>query len=206
MNHQQKFEFRKAQIEQFVAKEFQSQFKGRKRISIRKRQRFMNQLTKKVSKRFGKDVMCLVDFTRNGFTTLISPPVSESTEKGKVHQSFTHPQVVYTTHCLDRFSERTQTTENCIVTLDAWLTEAMLTYGLHEGHLVSSSGVFAFEIDEDRMVIKTFINYELLSDSQIREFYGWDVVSVFSSDFIAEDLMESDIRLEEELPELPPTK
>jgi len=192
--------YKKALIEQFLKKEFDQYFGRGGRISIRKRQRFMERVTKKISKKFGKDVMCLVDFTKQGFVTLISPPHSESTDKGKLIKSFTHPQVVYTTHCVDRFSERAQTPDNCIVALDACLDEALLTYGIHPGHLVCSVGVFAYDVEAGRLIIKTFINFEMLSDEQIQKFYGVDVLSVFSQDIVAENAADSDIILADEFP------
>jgi len=192
--------YKKALIEQYLKKEFDRHFGRGGRISIRKRQRFMERVTKKISKKFGKDVMCLVDFTRQGFVTLISPPHSESTEKGKLIRSFAHPQVVYTTHCVDRFSERAQTTDNCIVALDACLDEALLTYGVHPGHLVCSVGVLAYEVEAGRLIIKTFINFEMLSDEQIQKFYDVDVLSIFSQDIIAENAADSDIIISDEFP------
>lgn len=187
MPEKRHFKFEKVQIENFVKREFEKSFKGAGRISIRKRQKFMSRIHKKVGKRFGKDVLCLVDFTRQGFVTLVSPSHQESTEKGKLYHSFVHPQVAYTGHCVDRFSERTGNTDNCIYLLDEYLEEAMLTFGLHDGHLVCRSGVFAYVVEQGRLIIKTFINSELLSDDQICEFYGWDVVSNFSPEFIAQE-------------------
>lgn len=194
--------YKKAMIEQFLKKEFDRYFGRGGRISIRKRQRFMERVTSKISKKFGKDVMCLVDFTKRGFVTLVSPPLSESTDKGKLTQSFTHPQVVYTTHCVDRFSERAQTTDNCIVALDVCLDEALLTYGIHPEHLVCSVGVFAFDVEAGRLILKTFISFEMLSDDQIQNFYGVDVLSVFSQDIISENVADSDIILSDEFPAL----
>ncbi|NIR52088.1 MAG: hypothetical protein GWN44_03115 [Calditrichae bacterium] len=197
------FAFKKAQVENFVKKEFQRYFGRGGRISIRKRQRFMARVTQKVGKKFGKDILCLVDFTKQGFVSLISPSKMESTGKGKLYQSFTHPQVVYTTHCIDRFSERTHTTDNCIITLDSYLDEALLTYGLHEGYLVCSKGVFAFELENDRLVIKTYINFELLSDEQIKKFYSHDLAMFLTPDMISEDAASSDIIMVDELPTKP---
>jgi len=198
------FAYKKAQIEQFLKKEYQRQFGRGGRISIRKRQRFMDRVTRKVSKRFGKDVLCLVDFTKQGFVTLVSPPQIESTDKGRLSQSFVHPQVAYTTHCIDRFSERTRTTDNCIIALDAHLEEALLTFGQFEGHLVCSAGVFAYEMEKDRLVIKTFINFELLSDEQIRKYYRDNIASMLTADVVAEDALESDIIMMDEVPESSP--
>jgi hypothetical protein len=130
----------------------------------------------------------------------VSPSHTESTDKGKLFKSFTHPQVAYTSHCVERFSERTETTENCIITLDSYLDEALLTYGLHDGYLVCSQGVFAHLIEDDRLIIKTYINFELLSDDQIREFYTHDMASFLTPDIISEEAAASDIILMDELP------
>ncbi len=200
MPEKRHFKFEKVQIENFLKKEFEKSFKGAGRISIRKRQKFMNRINKKVGKQFGKDVLCLVDFTRQGFVTLVSPSHQESTDKGKLYHSFIHPQVAYTSHCIDRFSERTGAGDNCIILLDEFFEEAMLTFGLHDGYLVCRSGVFAYVVEQDRLVIKTFINSEMLSDDQIREFYGWDVVANFSPDCITQEMDDADFRVQEEPP------
>ena len=90
------FELKKVQIEKYLHAEYQRKFRTNARISIRKRQRFMDGVTKKISKKFGKDVLCLVDFDKRGFVTLISPAQTESTDKGKLFKSFSLPQVFYT--------------------------------------------------------------------------------------------------------------
>ena len=181
------FEFKKFQIENFLKEEFEKTFRGSARISIRKRQKFMQRVTKKVGKRFGKDVLCLVDFTKQGFTTLVSPSRHESTEKGRLYHSYLHPQVAYTTHCIDRFSERTETAENVIIILDGYLNDALLTFGLHDGFLVCRAGVLAYVLEEERLVIKTFIASSMLSEEQIREFYGWDAVSSLTPEMITDN-------------------
>ena len=71
------FEFKKVQIEKFVKTEYAKTFRRAARISMRKRQRFMEDVTKKVGKKFGKDVLCLVDFSKEGFTTLVYPAHTE---------------------------------------------------------------------------------------------------------------------------------
>ena len=200
MTKDRHFAFKKAQVEGFVKKEFQRYFGRGGRISIRKRQRFMERITQKVGKKFGKDILCLIDFTKQGFVSLVSPAHTESTDKGKLFKSFTHPQVAYTSHCVERFSERTETTDNCIITLDSYLDEALLTYGLHDGYLVCSQGVFAHLIEDDRLIIKTYINFELLSDDQIRKFYTHDMASFLTPDIISEEAAASDIILMDELP------
>jgi len=75
-----------------------------------------------------------------------------------------------------------------------------LTYGLHDGYLVCSHGVFAYGIEDDRLIIKTYINFELLSDDQIRKYYTHDMASFLTPDMISEDAAASDIILMDELP------
>lgn len=202
MTQDKDYAYKKFQIEQFLKKEYQKQFGNSGRISIRKRQKYMTRVTQKVAKKFGKDVLCLVDFNRRGFVTLVSPSKSLSTDKGKLYASFTHPQIGYTTHCIDRFSERTDTTDNCIITLDSYLDEALLTFGHHEGNLVCSAGMFAYDIENEGLVIKTFVAADMLSDKQVREFYGHDVLSrLLSGEYVSEEYDESDIVLVDELPD-----
>jgi len=192
------FEFKKVQIEKYLKTEFEKKFRKNARISVRKRQKFMRDVTRKASKKFGKDVLCLVDFNRRGFVSIVSPAHSESTDKGKLVRSFAHPQIFYTTHCVDRFSERTETLENCVLSLDAYMEQALLTYGEQEGYLTCPVGVFAYAVENDRLVIKTFINFELLSEGQILKFYGPGTVSVISEEYLADDFDESDFRLVDE--------
>ena len=51
------FNYKKSQIESFVKMEFQKKFRSKAKISIRKRQKFIDEMTKKVTKRFGKDIL-----------------------------------------------------------------------------------------------------------------------------------------------------
>ena len=192
------FRFKKVQIENFVKAEYRKKFRTKSRISVRKRQKFMDEVTRKVSKKFGKDVMCLVDFTKNGFVTVVSPARTESTDKGKLFQSFSHPPVYYTTHCIDRFSQRTETTENCIVTLDAYMQDALLSFGEHEGHLTCPAGVFAYEVENDRLIVKTYINFDMLSEEQIKKFYGPGMIHTFPEEFFANTAEDSDFILMDE--------
>lgn len=201
MVQKREFAFKKAQIEQFLKKEYNRQFGRGGRISVRKRQRFMSRVSQKVGKRFGKDVLCLIDFSRGGFVTLVSPAHTESTDKGRLFQSFIHPQVAYTSHCVERFSERTDTTDNCIIALDDYLHDGLLTFGEHKEYMICNAGIFAYVIEDERLIIKTFINFEMLSDSQIREFYGSRVLSMMTEDVITEEALESDIILGEEEPD-----
>ena len=59
--------------------------------------------------------------------------------------------------------------------LDALLGEAILTFGENEGYLSCSEGVFAYEFENERLIVKTFINSGLLSDDQIKQFYGLEL-------------------------------
>ncbi|MDA1108414.1 MAG: hypothetical protein O3A78_01145 [Nitrospinae bacterium] len=198
MNKDREFEFKKVQIESFLKVAFQKKFGRNSRVSIRKRQKFMDEITRKVSKKFGKDVLCLVDFTKQGFVTLVSPARKISTEKGKLTQSFTHPQVFYTSHCIDRFSQRTKTEANCVVFLDSFMNDALLSYGENEGNLTCPTGVFAYELENDRLIVKTFVNFELLSAAQIKKFYGPGMISTFPEEFLTDEATESDFIIGDE--------
>ena len=199
MTSKKEFDYKKSQIEKFLKTEFQKRFRTKARISIRKRHKFMTEMTRKIGKKFGKDVLFLVDFSKQGFVTLVSPSRTESTEKGRLYQSFAHPQVFYTSHCVDRFSQRTDTAENCIIALDAFIVEALLTFGENEGFLTGSHGIFAYEIETDRLVIKTYIPAEMLSEEQIRTFYGPGMIAALSRDFLAEEDDESDFIIADEV-------
>jgi len=192
------FQYKKAQIENFLKREFKRKFGRNKRVSVRKRRKFMTEVTQKIARKFGKDVLCLVDFNKQGFVSLVSPSKTQSTDKGKLFQSFTHMNVSYTSHCIERFSQRTKTTENCVITLDGYMNDALLTYGQHDGFLICPAGVFAYELENERMVVKTYINYELLSSQQVKEFYGSDSIWHFPQELIAENVFESDIILSDE--------
>ena len=192
------FSYKKSQIEDFLKSEFKKKFRSSAKISIRKRQKFIAEMTQKVSKRFGKDILFLIDFSKGGFCAVMSPVQSESTDKGKLNQSFSHPQVLYTSHCIDRFSERMNTHDNCIVQLDVYLNEAILSFGENEGYLACSEGVFAYEFDNGRLIIKTFLNFELLSDDQIKQFYGSGMISMLPSEYTAENISGADFIIEDE--------
>ena len=192
------FDFRKAQIERYVKAEYDKKFRKTARISIRKRHKFMNGMAQKVSKKFGKDVLCLIDFSRGGFFSLISPSHTKSTDLGRLFDSFTHTQVAYTSHCLERFSKRTDSNENCIIKMDSYITDALLTYGENLGHLTCSSGVFAYEVIEGRLIVKTYINFDLLSEEQIDRFYGSGTATVLLKECITDDHGQTDFKLAEE--------
>ena len=118
MGNDRHFSFKKAQIENFLKTEFKKKFKSNAKISLRKRHKFIDEVTCKIAKRFGKNVLVLIDFSKNGFCSVVSPVETESTEKGKLIKSFSHPQVFYTSHCVDRFSERTQPRK---IALSSWM-------------------------------------------------------------------------------------
>jgi hypothetical protein len=202
MSKDREFEYKKVQIESYLKTAFQKKFSRNSRISIRKRQKFMDEMTRKVSKKFGKEVLCLVDFTKQGFVGLVSPARKTSTDKGKLIHSFTHPQVFYTTHCVDRFSQRTKTEENCVALLDRYMDDALLSYGECEGNLTCPPGVFAYEMESDRLIVKTFLNFELLSAEQIKKFYGPGMISTFPEEFLADEVDESDFIIGDEFTDL----
>ena len=198
MSDERYFAFKKAQVENFLKEEFKKKFKGNGKISLRKRQKFISEVTRKVAKRFGKDVLVLIDFSKNGFCTVVSPVHTESTDKGKLIKSFSHPRVFYTTHCLDRFSERTKSDENCVITLDAFFNEALSTYGENDGFLTCRDGVFAYDLIESRLILKTYINFDLLSDDQIKQFYGYGMISIIPKEYATEDVLGADFVLADE--------
>jgi len=133
----------------------------------------------------------------------MSPVRSEPTDKGKLNQSFSHPQVLYTTHCIDRFSERMNTHDNCIIQLDVYLNEAILSFGENEGFLACSEGVFSYEFDNSRLVIKTFLNFELLNDDQVKQFYGSGMISMLPGEYTAENISSADFIIQDEHTLLP---
>ena len=192
------FNYKKSQIENFLGLEFKKKFSSAGKISIRKRKKFIDAMTKKVSKQFGKDVLFLINFSKQGFCAVVSPVHSVSTDKGKLKQSFSTPQVFYTSHCVDRFVERMKTHENCIIQLDAFLSEAILSFGENEGYLTCSDGVFAYELEKDRLVIKTFINFDLLSDDQVKQFYGSSMISMLPLEYTTENISGADFIIEDE--------
>ena len=192
------FNYKKSQIENFLGLEFKKKFSSTGKISIRKRKKFIDAMTKKVSKQFGKDILFLINFSKQGFCAVVSPIHSVSTDKGKLKQSFSTPQVFYTSHCVDRFVERIKTHENCIIQLDAFLSEAILSFGENEGYLTCSDGVFAYELEKNRLVIKTFINFDLLSDDQVKQFYGSSMISMLPLEYTTENISGADFIIEDE--------
>ena len=192
------FNYKKSQIENFLRLEFKKNFRSAGKISVRKRKKFIDAMTKKVSKQFGKDILFLINFSKQGFCAVVSPVHSVSTDKGKLKQSFSTPQIFYTSHCVDRFIERTKTHENCIIQLDTFLSEAILSFGENEGYLTCSEGVFAYELENDRLVVKTFLNFDLLSDDQIKQFYGSSMISMLPLEYTAEKISGADFIIEDE--------
>jgi hypothetical protein len=192
------FSYKKSQIENFLKSEYNKKFRSSAKVSIRKRQKFIAEMTQKVSKRFGKDILFLIDFSKGGFSAVMSPVHTESTDKGKLNQSFSHPLVLYTSHCIDRFSERMNTNDNCIIQLDVYLNEAILSFGENEGFLTCSEGVFAYEFDNSRLVIKTFLNFELLSDDQVKQFYGSGMITMLPTEYTTKNISGADFIIEDE--------
>ena len=198
MGNDRHFSFKKAQIENFLKTEFKKKFKSNAKISLRKRHKFIDEVTCKIAKRFGKNVLVLIDFSKNGFCSVVSPVETESTEKGKLIKSFSHPQVFYTSHCVDRFSERTQAQENCVIKLDAFFGKALSSYGENDGFLACPDGIFAYDLIEDRLIIKTYINLDLLSDDQIKQFYGSGIISMLPKEYATKDVSGADFILADE--------
>ena len=198
MGNDRHFSFKKAQIENFLKTEFKKKFKSNAKISLRKRHKFIDEVTCKIAKRFGKNVLVLIDFSKNGFCSVVSPVETESTEKGKLIKSFSHPQVFYTSHSVDRFSERTQAQENCVIKLDAFFGKALSSYGENDGFLACPDGIFAYDLIEDRLIIKTYINLDLLSDDQIKQFYGSGMISMLPREYATKDIFGADFILADE--------
>ena len=192
------FSYKNAQIENFLRLEFEKKFSSAGKISVRKRKKFIDIMAKKVSKQFGKDILFLINFSKQGFCAFVSPINSISTDKGKLKQSLSIPQVFYTSHCVDRFVERMKNHENCIIKLDSLLSEAILSFGENEGYLTCSDGVFAYELESDRLVVKTFLNFDLLSDDQIKQFYGSSMISMLPLEYTTENISGADFIIEDE--------
>ena len=200
MLKEQEFNFKKARIEKIIQEEFEKRFGHKSKISVRQRQKFIDEMTRKVTRQFGKDILCLLNFNKQGLVTWVLPAHTESTDKGKLFQSFSRPDVYYTSHCIDRFEERMEEETNLILSLDSLLMEALVTFGQHAGHLVCSEGVFAFEEEQARLIIKTFVGYDLLDESQVSKFYNLGGISHLPASMISENGFGSDIILSDELP------
>ena len=198
MTQDRYFNYQKFQIESFLKIEFHRKFRSKSKISIRKRKKFIAEMTKKVSKRFGKDILFLIDFSKQGFCAVISPVHNESTEKGNLTRSFSLPQVFYTTHCVNRFSERMKINDNCVIQLDAFLYEAILSFGENDGYLTCSDGIFAYDIENEKLIIKTYLNFDILSDDQIKQFYGSGMISMLPNEYTANHISDADFIIEDE--------
>ncbi len=196
---EQEFQFKKARIERFLDAEFEKCFPSDAKISLRQRQKFIERCQNKIKTQFGTDIFYDLKFTKQGFVYFILPPKIESTEKGRVFQSFSHPHVFYTTHCLERFNQRMEVEENGIILLDSLLNEAMITHGDHDGYLVCSEGVFAFEEEKDRWIIKTFIGYDLLNNDQRKKFFNLDGISFLPGEMISPKGLNSDFAISDEI-------
>jgi len=57
---------------------------------------------------------------------------------------------------------------------------------------------FAYEVMGGRMIIKTYINFNLLSEEQINKFYGSGTATVLPRECIADDHSQSDFKLIDE--------
>ena len=66
------------------------------------------------------------------------------------------------------------------------------------GDAFEDPGVFAYDIIDGKMIIKTYINFNLLSEDQVHKFYGSGTATVLPKEYIAEDLSQSDFKLIEE--------
>ena len=196
----QEFKFKKAQIEIFIQKNFDKKFGSQGKISVRQRQKFITKMTKEVGEQFGNDVLCLLDFSKQGLVTMVLPAETESTDKGKLFRSFAQENLFYTSHCVSRFSKRMEEDQNCVFMLDSFMSEALVSQGEHRGYLVCSEGVFAVEEEDDRLIVKTFIDYSMLDSNQIKRFYNLGGISHLPSHMISEDSTGSDIILSDELP------
>jgi hypothetical protein len=203
---EQEFQFKKAQIEIFLDTEFEKWFPSDAKISLRQRQKFIQHCRSVVKQRFGGDTLCVLKFTKQGFVSTVLPPKVESTKKGRVFQSFSHSHVYYTTHCLERFNLRMEVDENRIVFLDSLLNEAILTHGDYDGYLVCSEGVFAFEEEKERWIIKTFIGYDLLSDDQRKRFFSLGGISFLPGEMISNGGYQSDFAISDEFETFPEDK
>ena len=73
-----------------------------------------------------------------------------------------------------------------------------MSFGENEGYLTCSDGVFAYELENDRLVIKTFINFDLLSDDQVKQFYGSSMISKLPLEYTTENISGADFIIEDE--------
>ena len=90
--------------------------------------------------------------------------------------------------------------KNCIIQIDALVNQAILSFGENEGFLTCSDGIFAYELESERLVIKTFLNFDLLSDDQIKKFYGSRMISMLPLEYTADRVSDADFVIEDEQP------
>ena len=82
--------------------------------------------------------------------------------------------------------------------MDAFLSESILSFGVNAGYLTCSDGIFAYELESDRLVVKTFINFDLLSDDQIKQFYGSGMISMLPLEYTTDNISGADFIIEDE--------
>jgi hypothetical protein len=99
---------------------------------------------------------------------------------------------------VDRFSERMNARENCVIKLDAFFIEALSSYGENNGFLACGEGIFAYDLIEGRLIVKTYINLDLLSDDQIKQFYGSGMISMLPREYATKDIFGADFILADE--------
>ena len=73
-----------------------------------------------------------------------------------------------------------------------------MSFGENAGYLTCSDGIFAYELESDRLVVKTFINFDLLSDDLIKQFYGSGMISMLPLEYTAENISDADFIIEDE--------
>jgi len=54
------------------------------------------------------------------------------------------------------------------------------------------------QLEKDRLVIKTFINFDLLSDDQVKQFYGSSMISMLPLEYTTENISSADFIIEDE--------
>ena len=84
--------------------------------------------------------------------------------------------------------------------MDALLNQAILSFGENEGFLACSDRIFTYELENERLIIKTYLNFDLLSDDQIKQFYGSRMISMLPLEYTAENISSADFIIEDEEP------
>ncbi len=72
--------------------------------------------------------------------------------------------------------------------------------------MVCSEGVFAFEEEKERWIIKTFIGYDLLSDDQRKRFFSLGGISFLPGEMISNGGYQSDFAISDEFETFPEDK